>query len=328
MSLTPLRFEPIFQYRLWGGRKLEKYSREPIEVKGPVGEAWILSDRDDFASVVAEGPLKGKTLRELFAEEKEGMLGEVSGAYDRFPLLLKFLDAKEMLSVQVHPSDAHKDLLPKGERGKTESWLVMEADPGSSIYAGLEPGTTPEGMREKSAEGTIEEDLASFEPNVGDGLFIEAGTVHALGGGVVVFECQQNSDVTFRLFDWNRVDEKTGKPRELHVEKAIRATDFEAVAVRPSQPVALSTMRVMREGMFACEFFIVERLAGDEPFNVGKDGALRVVVCLGGEGFLRYFDQPFDVKLGDVWVIPASVGEIEFTPSGKVVLAEIAVPAG
>ena len=326
MSLYPLRFEPLFQYRLWGGRRLERYSRGPLGIEGPVGEAWLLSDRDDHASTVAEGPLKGKTLRELFAESGAEMLGKAAGQFERYPLLLKFLDATEMLSVQVHPSDAHKDLLPKGERGKTESWLVMEAEEGSSIYAGLAPGVTPETMRAKSQDGTVEEDLASFEPKVGDGLFIEAGTVHALGGGVMVFETQQNSDVTFRLFDWNRVDEKTGKPRDLHVEKAIQATNFDAVAVPPTEPTVLGTQRVLREGMFRCEFFTVERLTGEGPFTVGAPDAMRVLVALSGGGTMQLFDELYEVRQGDTYVIPASVGELEFKPEGKAVLAEVAVP--
>lgn len=326
MSISPLRLEPIFQYRLWGGRRLERWSREPLPGNEPIGEAWILSDRDDFANKVAEGPLAGKTLRELFAEQPEAMLGRQAGQFTKFPLLLKFLDAAEMLSVQVHPSDAHKDLLPPGERGKTESWLVMDAEPSSSIYAGLQPGVTPEAMRAKSEDGTVEEDLASFHPQVGDGLFIEAGTVHALGGGVVVFETQQNSDVTFRLFDWNRVDEKTGKSRELHIEKAILSTNFDAVAVKPSVPKVLAEAPALREEMFACEFFTVDRLTGDTAFPVGATDALRVLVALDGSGALSYNDASYEVRPGDVYVLPAAIGQIDFTPSGKAVLAEVAVP--
>ena len=328
MSLYPLRFEPIFQYRLWGGRKLERYSRGPLGVEGPVGEAWILSDRDDFASKVTEGDLKGKTLRELLHEQGEAMLGEAKGQYDKFPLLLKFLDAKEVLSVQVHPSDAHKDLLPPGERGKTESWLVLESEPESKIYLGLREGTTPERLAAKSKDGTVEEDLAHFHPEVGDGAFIQAGTVHALGDGVLVFECQQNSDVTFRLFDWNRVDEKTGKPRELHIDKAVKATDFSLEEVGPVEPRILGTGRALVEGMFACEFFTVERLTGEEPFPVGKDGALRVLVCLAGSGSMQYGETLYGVEQGDVFALPASVGQLEFKPQGRAVLAEVAVPKG
>ena len=323
MSLSPLRFEPIFQYRLWGGRRLARWSRGALPGDGPVGEAWILSDRDDFASRVAEGPLTGKTLRELFEADPEGMLGRQRGRFSRFPLLLKFLDATEMLSVQVHPSDAHKDLLPPGERGKTESWLVLDAEPSSSIYAGLQPGVTPKEMRARSADGTVEQNLASFLPSVGDGLFIEAGTVHALGGGVVVFETQQNSDVTFRLFDWNRVDEKTGKSRDLHIEQAIQSTNFDAVAVQPSSPVVLAPGR---ERLFACEFFVVDRLLSDQPFSVGADGEMRVLVALDGQGSLAFEGEEFSVRPGDVYVLPASVGALVFRPEGTATLAEVAVP--
>ena len=328
MSLTPLRFEPIFQYRLWGGRKLEGYSRGPLGVEGPVGEAWILSDREDHASVVAEGPLKGTTLGTLLKDHNEAMLGEAKGQYEKFPLLLKFLDAKEVLSVQVHPSDAHKDLLPPGERGKTESWLVLESEPDAKIFLGICEGTTPERLRADSEEGVVDGDLASFHPEVGDGVFIEAGTIHALGDGVLVFECQQNSDVTFRLFDWNRIDEKTGKPRELHIDKAVKATNFDATEVPPVEPKVLGTSRVLREGMFHCEFFTVERLTGTEPFPVGKDGSLRTLVALEGGGTMQLFETLYEVRQGDVWVLPAEVGELEFKPKGKVVLAEVSVPKG
>jgi mannose-6-phosphate isomerase len=323
MSITPLRLEPIFQYRLWGGRRLERWSRAPLPGDGPIGEAWILSDRDDHASKVAEGPHAGKTLRELFAAEPEAMLGAQKDQFQKYPLLLKFLDATEMLSVQVHPSDDHKDLLPPGERGKTESWLVLDAEPSSSIYAGLQPNVTAEAMRAHSADGTVEQDLASFNPQPGDGLFIEAGTVHALGGGVVVFETQQNSDVTFRLFDWNRVDEKTGQSRELHIEQAIQSTNFDAVAVKPSVPKALTDTR---EEMFSCEFFKVDRLKGDQPFPVGAPGLMRVLVALEGEGTFGFDGTDYDVKPGDVYVLPASVGEVTFAPAGAVTLAEVAVP--
>lgn len=323
MGITPLRLEPIFQYRLWGGRRLERWSREPLPGDGPIGEAWILSDRDDHASKVAEGPYAGKTLRELFAAEPEAMLGSQKDQFQKYPLLLKFLDATEMLSVQVHPSDDHKDLLPPGERGKTESWLVLDAEPSSSIYAGLQPNVTAEAMRAHSADGTVEQDLASFNPKPGDGLFIEAGTVHALGGGVVVFETQQNSDVTFRLFDWNRVDEKTGQSRELHIEQAIQSTNFDAVAVKPSEPKAVTDTR---EEMFTCEFFKVDRLKGDQPFPVGAPWAMRVLVALEGEGSFGYDGKDYDVKPGDVYVLPAAVGEVIFTPNGAVTLAEVAVP--
>ncbi len=321
LPLYPLRFEPIFQYRLWGGRKLEKLSRTHLPGDEPIGEAWILSDRDDYASVVANGDLAGVALTQLLANHPKEMLGAQEGKFTRFPLLLKFLDAAEMLSVQVHPSDAHKDLLPAGERGKTEAWLVLEADAESSIYAGLNPGATPESMREKSSNGTVEDDLASFHPVVGDGVFIPAGTVHALGGGVVVFEVQQNSDVTYRLYDWNRVDSKTGKSRDLHIEQAIACTNFQQGPVGPITPGLISDNPVRREELFRCEFFITERIQGSVPFLVGTPNEMRVIVCAEGCGKLG----TEEVKAGDVWVLPAIIGTCPFEPNGKVTILEIAV---
>ena len=148
----PLRFEPIYQYRLWGGRRLADLLAAPLPGDGPIGEAWLLSDRDDHSSLVADGPLKGRTLGQLLKESPEQMLGERAGRFRRFPLLLKFLDVRNLLSVQVHPSDRQTDYLPPGETGKTEAWVVLEAGPESRIYAGLKPGTTADGLRRAVAE--------------------------------------------------------------------------------------------------------------------------------------------------------------------------------
>ena len=139
------------------------------------------------------------------------MLGKLAGRFRRFPLLLKFLDARDTLSVQVHPSDLQTDYLPAGEHGKTEAWVVLDAEPDSRIYAGLKLGTTADVLRRALANRTVADHLASFTPKPGDAVFLQAGTVHSLGGGLVVFEVQENSDVTFRLYDWDRVDAKTGR---------------------------------------------------------------------------------------------------------------------
>ncbi len=200
--LYPLRFQPIYQYRPWGGRRLADMLSVPLPGDGPIGEAWLLSDRDDHPSLVAEGPLKGKTIGQLLKESPEDILGNLAGHYARFPLLLKFLDVQGALSVQVHPSDAHKELIPSGNSGKTESWVVLEKGPEARIYAGLKPDTTPEVLRQAITKGTVSDHLASFGPRLGDAVFIRAGTVHSLRD-VVVFEVQENSDVTFRLYDWD-----------------------------------------------------------------------------------------------------------------------------
>jgi hypothetical protein len=203
--LYPLRFEPIYQYRPWGGRRLADLLTEPLP-SGPIGEAWLLSDRDDYASQVAEGPLKGQTLGQLLKQFPEQMLGKLAHRFQRFPLLLKFLDAQEMLSVQVHPTKANANLLPAGETAKSEAWVVLEADAQSRIYAGLKVGTTAADLRRALTNGTVAEQVAYFTPKPGDSVFLQAGTVHSLGGDLVVFEIQQNSDVTFRLYDWGHVD--------------------------------------------------------------------------------------------------------------------------
>jgi len=169
--------------------------------------------------------------RELMKEFRGQLMGKLAPRFRRFPLLLKFLDARELLSVQVHPSDAHPELLPPGETSKTEAWVVIEANKGSHIYAGLKPGTTADDLRHSLTDGTIVDHLVNIVPKSGEGVFIPAGTVHTLGGGVVVFEIQQNSDVTFRLYDWNHVDAKTGKPRPLQVDQALASIDLQTATV-------------------------------------------------------------------------------------------------
>jgi mannose-6-phosphate isomerase len=202
ITLYPLRFEPIYQYRLWGGRRLAGLLTAALPGDGPIGEALVLSDRDDHESHVANGPLKGRTIGQLLEQSAEQLLGKMVRRFRRFPLLLKFLDAREMLSVQVHPADSHTDLLPTGGAGKTEAWVVLEAGPESRIHAGLKPGTTADHLRRALTNRAVADHLVGFTPKPGDGVFLPAGTVHALGGDVVVFEVQQNSDVTFRLYDW------------------------------------------------------------------------------------------------------------------------------
>lgn len=216
--LYPLRFEPIFKPAIWGGRRLaDMFPGAPAE--GPIGEAWVLSDQGDNVSVVADGPLRGTTLRQLMRDRRDELLGPPLAHHDTFPLLLKFIDAAQPLSVQVHPDDELAQRLEGLARGKTEAWIVMHAEPGSRIYAGLKPGVDGGRLERAIATGTTESVLHSFAPRpAGDCVFLPAGTVHALGGGITVFEVQQTSDTTYRLFDWNRVDSKTGRPRELHLK--------------------------------------------------------------------------------------------------------------
>jgi mannose-6-phosphate isomerase len=324
--LYPLRFKPIYQYRLWGGRRLADLLTAPLP-SGPVGEAWILSDRDDHPSRVADGPVKGQTVGQLLAQFPQQLLGKLAGRFRRFPLLLKFLDAHEMLSVQVHPSDANKSLLPPGETGKTEAWVVVEAAPESRIYAGLKPGTTPDDLRRALTNGTVADDLVWFSPKPGDGVFVPAGTVHALGGDVVAFEIQQNSDVTFSLYDWDHVDAKTGQRRPLQIDQALACVDFaEDGAAGLVTPVVEATTPAERERLFHCEHFWLWRLRGQSPFTVGAAGVPRILVCIEGAGQVEHLGANYAVGKGDVLLLPAVVGECIFNPHGAVTLLEIAVP--
>jgi mannose-6-phosphate isomerase len=325
--LYPLRFEPIYQYRLWGGRRLTKLLSAPLPGDGPIGEAWLLSDRNDHNSVVANGPLKGRTLEELLKQLPEKLLGKLAGHFHRFPLLLKFLDARDTLSVQVHPSDQQTNYLPAGEQGKTEAWVVLEAGTKSRIYAGLKTATTTNTLRQSIANGTVADHLASFTPKPGDGIFIPAGTVHSLGD-VVVFEVQENSDVTFRLYDWDHVDAKTGQPRLLQIEQAMACIDFAQGAIGPVVPVVEKAKPILRERLFDCEHFELWRLRGKSLLTVGATGTPRVLVCITGDGQLEYEGDNYSVNKGDVLLLPAVVGACAFRPHSVVSLLEISLPEG
>ena len=324
-ALYPLRFEPIYEYRLWGGRRLADILGTPLPGDGPIGEAWVLSDRADHASRVADGPLKGQTISQLLEQFPEPLLGRLVGRFSRFPLLLKFLDVREKLSLQVHPADDRQDLLPAGETGKTEAWVVLEAGTDSRIYAGLKPGTTVDDLRRAVANGVPADKVASFVPKDGDAVLIPAGTVHSLGG-VVVFEIQENSDVTFRLDDWGHVDPETGRPRALQVEAALSAIDMAQGAVGPVSPVMEETAPIERERLFDCEHFRLWRLRGQSPFAVGTAGAPRVVVCTAGAGRMEHGGQTYAVGKGDVWLLPAAVGACAFWPAGPMTVVEVALP--
>lgn len=325
--LYPLRFEPIYQYRLWGGRRLAEMLTAQLPGGGPIGEAWVLSDRDDHQCHVANGPLKGRTLGQLVKQWPEQLLGTLAGRFRRFPLLLKFLDARDILSVQVHPADAHTDLLPPGETGKTEAWVVLEAGTESRIYAGLKPATTADDLRRAIANGTVADHLAGFAPKPGDGIFVQAGTVHSLGD-VVVFEVQENSDVTFRLYDWDHIDAKTGQPRPLQVEQAMACIDFAQGAIGPVVPVLEEVKPVLRERLFLCEHFGLWRLRGESPFTVGAAGTPRVLVCIAGDGQLDHLRANYTVGKGDVLLLPAVVGACLCRPRGAISVLELSLPEG
>ena len=324
LPIYPLQFEPICQYRLWGGRRLANWIEQPLPGEGPIGEAWLLSDRADNPSRVLEGPLKGRTIAELIDCAPTFLLGKFSTRYRRFPLLLKFLDVSDMLSVQVHPSDAHHDLIPEGETGKTEGWVVLESGPASRIYAGLKPGVTAKELRALSLS-TVDNCLPSFTPSPGQSVLVEAGDVHSLGNGVVVLEVQQNSDVTFRLYDWDHVDPKLHGPRPLQIEQALDCIDLMQGIIDPVAPTVEATHPVRRERLLDCSHFRLWRLTGAAPFDIGGDNVPTVLVCAKGVGVIEYGGCNYNMKKGTVVLLPAAIGVCSFRPDGSVELMEIAI---
>jgi mannose-6-phosphate isomerase len=203
---------------------------------------------------------------------------------------------------------------------------VLEAEKQSLIYAGLLPGTTEEILWSSLAHGTLADHLAQIVPKPGDAVFIPAGTVHSLGGDVVVFEVQQNSDTTFRLYDWGHVDTKTGQPRELQVDQALACIDFVDGAAGLVTPMVEAETPVKREKLFDCEAFRLWRTRGELPFTVGAEGVPRMLLCAEGSGQIEHSGGAHAVRKGEVWLLPAVVGACTFRPSSDVNLLEIAIP--
>lgn len=328
MKLYPLRFEPIFKSMLWGGRRLPSFlNREPPHAD-PIGEAWVLSDVDGSPSRVAEGPLEGITLRELLVRDPARIIGKANAPHGKFPLLLKFIDARQELSVQVHPNDEQAARLGPGQFGKTEAWVILDrcADT-SKIYAGFADGIRADHFRSALTEKTTPRTLHSFTPAPGDCVFLEAGTVHAIGANILLFEVQQTSDITYRLYDWDRVDAKTGLPRQLHVDEGLSCADF---ARGPCPPVGTKAQNgdgVRREELVNCRYFTLDRKTSRVPFRVGAKGECRAVVCVQGNGEIESRGKRYPFTTGDAVLLPAEVGECVCAPTGEIVLLECGLPS-
>lgn len=222
--LYPLTFQPIFKERVWGGREIERLYGKQLPPAAPVGESWEISDRPGDSSVIANGPLAGKSLRWLMENHAGELLGDAKPATgNRFPLLCKILDAREKLSLQVHPP-ANQAAEP-GVEPKTEMWFIADAAPGAELYVGLKRGVTRAIFEKKIRDGSVADCFHRLPVKAGDAMFLPSGRVHAIGAGLVIFEIQQNSDTTYRVFDWNRVG-LDGKPRALHVAESLASIDF------------------------------------------------------------------------------------------------------
>lgn len=290
--MRPLVLEPYSRPQVWGGSQLQTLYDKVAAAEERLGESWEISGHSLHVSRVLDGPLAGVSLNDLWLQHGDEWCPDPElRRLQQFPWLLKLLDCHEASSVQVHPTDAQAARLQPGESGKTEAWFVLAATPTSRLYTGLKPNVTDAELRRRLSEGTIAEVLHSVVPRPGEAYLIPAGLVHAIGAGLVLFEIEQCSDLTWRLFDWNRVD-ASGKPRLLHMEPALECIDWSLPAATAEQPVELpeSVDGVRVERLLSCRWFAVDRVvltAADWRFSASS---LTAWFVLEGEGQLETAD--------------------------------------
>ena len=311
-----IKFAPIYKERVWGGRALEEfYKRDLPDSKVKYGESWEIVDRYTDQSVVVDGSYAGKTLNELWTQNKEEIFGKSLPSCDRFPLLLKVLDAREKLSLQVHPPEILSEKL-KAEP-KTEMWYVAEASNQAVIYYGLKDDVTESDFKKSIELGSLEDKIKSFPVVKGDFIFLPSGCLHAIGEGIVIFEIQQNSDTTFRVYDWGRLG-TDGKPRKLHEEQSLMSIDFE-----DNTPFMGSAEN---GSLIKCPYFNVDILTlevgGRSNFKESSNFAIYIVA----EGLVRLGDVRF--QSGDFFIYPFDEleGSINFQADKKSTILRTTIP--
>jgi mannose-6-phosphate isomerase len=309
--ITPLVFKPIFHERIWGGRKLKELFGKNIPAGKRIGESWEIVDRPEAQSMVRAGPLADRSLHDLWVNFREEVFGKVRTA-PRFPLLIKLLDAHEKLSLQVHPAEEVAESL--GGEAKTEFWYVAAAEPGAKIYVGLRETMSRAQFEQALHSGTVAECVHVIPVKEGNAMFLPSGRFHAIGTGNVLIEVQQNSDTTYRVFDWNRVDD-TGQPRSLHIEEALQCIDFNDVAPTLIEPEGDVLVRD--------DLFVVEKWNLESPREVAVRETCAIVCCLSGS--LRCGDADF--APGQFFLIPASMPDREIHPrTGGTSMLRITIP--
>lgn len=289
---------PACKDYIWGGQRL-KTDFGIQSGLNPLSEAWVLSCHPDGPSVLADGPDRGMTLRAWLDKAGKEALGTACEAFEDFPMLIKLIDAKKDLSIQVHPSDAYA-LEHEGQYGKTEMWVVLDAEPGASLYYGFDREVSLEEFSSRVSDGTLTEVLRKVPVKPGDVFFIPSGTLHAIGAGLVIAEIQQNSNVTYRVFDYGRLG-ADGKPRALHVEKALAVTDR-----RPAPALDFG------DHLGDCRYFTTDGYQGD--FRGDCDGtSFHALLFTDGQGSLTCGGETREVKKGQCWFLPAGSGEYQVT---------------
>ncbi len=309
---VPLRFRPVYQTYLWGGENLKTRLGRMDAPEGLVAESWEISDRDDGMGVVAEGPFAGKTFRELMEAHGPSLLGERCDA-ERFPLLIKVLDAAQTLSVQVHPND--ETAAEFGGEAKTEMWYVLEAAPDAVVYCGLKEGVTPAAFRAAIEANTLEAWMKTVPVKPGDAIFVPGGRVHAIGAGCLLLEVQQNSNTTYRIYDWGRVG-ADGKGRELHIDKAMEVSLWKDPdsALTPPEPMD-PFCGLAREKIMESPYFRLEALKVLGETVLDFDGKSFQVLFAVEQGFtVTGNGETVDVPRGSSVLIPAALREVLIVP--------------
>ena len=303
--MEPICFSPLYMTRVWGGRSLEKNYGRTLPDDQPYGESWEMTDREGEQSIVEEGPFKGKSLHDLWTTHREELFGSGFEG-ERFPLLIKILDARDDLSIQVHPpQDVAQEL---GGEPKTEMWYIADCDPGAKLYVGFRKGVTRADFEASLLDGSVAEKVHAIQPLPGDSIFIPSGRLHAIGAGFLIYEIQQNSDTTYRVFDWNRMG-LDGKPRDLHVGQSMKSIDFDDVEPEmdiPNGPVLAS-----------CEYFVVEQIEIPVDGRIGNSGDhFSIVTVVSGQ--LRSSEGRV-FQAGDFFLLPRGASPLD-SPKGARVL--------
>ena len=318
MSLYPLVFQPSFHYRIWGGNKLKHFGKDIKEEN--IGESWEISTVPGFVSVVSNGMLRGKNLDDLVKEYKDRLVGKkVYRKYgDKFPLLIKILDAAQPLSVQVHPNDEYAET-HHNSFGKTEMWYVLDSEPDSEIILGFEKGVNKNIFTENVEKNTLDSILRKIHPEKENVIYIPSGRIHAMGKGVSVIEIQQNSDVTYRIYDYDRID-KNGEKRELHLKQAQEVIDFSFV----EEPFNHYNKTAKETTVIASPFFTVSRLVITEnKILENLQDSFRIVICIDGECSIMNQLISVTLKKGETVLIPAELVNVEIKPQVKAKLLEV-----
>jgi len=316
VNLAPLQLSPIFLPRIWGSSDLrplfDAVTSGQKAVCEPIGEVWLTGED----CRVASGPLAGRSLGVVWPELPQEFTGSRPFGAPRIPLLVKFIFPEDKLSVQVHPNDeyAREHEAAAGGMGKTEMWYAVSARAGAELRLGLEPGVTQEKFRQAIADRTAEQSMRRFDVNAGDAFFVPAGTAHMIGPGMVLCEVQQHSDLTYRVFDYNRV-QADGKPRPLHIRQAFEVMNFGEQAGGLAEPVRLRRGALLAKYLVACRHFAVERWEFSQPIAAATSaGSFELLVVLAGKGRIEWGSEGISYGPAQLFVLPASLGSYRILP--------------